>query len=260
VLPLRDENPTSRTAFVTIALIVVNIAIYFGIQLPKSGNTSEDVTFTYKYAAVPCEVRSGHPVIAVPVPEPIPANACAVPATGIARPEPIAPHKNVWLAILFSMFLHGSVLHVLGNMLFLWIFGNNVEDQLGPYFYLVFYLVGGFVAALVHIAGNLDSVVPIVGASGAIAAVLGAYFVWFPKARVLTVFLPFFFFIFRLPAVFVLGLWFVTQFLTQSSSGIATLAHIGGFVFGALVALLLRGVGFPRTRVPVPTPPAGLRY
>jgi membrane associated rhomboid family serine protease len=252
VLPLRDENPTSRRAVITVALILINVAIYFGIQLPKSSNTAEEVRFTYEYAAVPCEIRTGHPVVAVPADLPIAPKACAVPATGIALPQPIAPHKNVWLAILFSMFLHGSVLHVLGNMLFLWIFGNNVEDQLGRFFYLVFYLVGGFVAAFVHIASNADSVVPIVGASGAIAAVLGAYFVWFPTARVLTVILPFFFFVFRLPAVVVLGLWFVTQFLTQTSSGIATAAHIGGFVFGALVALLLRSAGFPRQRIPVP--------
>jgi membrane associated rhomboid family serine protease len=254
MLPLRDENPTSRVAVVTIALIVINIAIYFVIQLPKSTNTAEEIRFTYKYAAVPCEIRTGHPVLAVPVQLPISKNACAVPATGIATAQPVAPHKNVWLAILFSMFLHGSVLHVLGNMLFLWIFGNNVEDQLGRFFFLVFYLVGGYVAAFVHIALNLDSVVPIVGASGAIAVVMGAYFVWFPTARVETVILPFFFFIFRLPAVFVLGLWFVTQFLTQSSSGIATAAHIGGFLFGALVALLLKPLGFPRRTVPAPAP------
>ncbi len=259
MLPLRDENPTARLAVVTVALIVINIAIYFAIQLPKSSDTAEETRFTYEYAAVPCEIHTGHPVVAVPVELPIAPNACAVPATGIVSPQPVAPHKNVWFAILFSMFLHGSVLHVLGNMLFLWIFGNNVEDQLGRFFYLAFYLVGGFVAAFVHIAANLDSVVPIVGASGAIAAVMGAYFVWYPRARVLTVILPFFFFVFRLPAVIVLGLWFITQFLTQSSSGIATLAHIGGFVFGALVALVLKAAGFPRQLVPA-TGHEGARY
>src|SRR5207237_7250891 len=222
MLPLRDHNPTSRVAIVTLALIVINIAIYFVIQLPKSTNTADEVRFTYEYAAVPCEIHPGHPVVAVPAELPISKNACAVPATGISVPQPIARHKNVWLSILFARFMHGSVLHVLGNMLFLWIFGNNVEDQLGRFLFLVFYLVGGYVAAFVHIALNLDSTVPIVGASGAIAAVMGAYFVWFPTARVETVILPFFFFIFRLPAVFVLGLWFVMQFLTQTSSGIAT--------------------------------------
>ena len=138
------------------------------------------------------------------------------------------------------MFLHGSILHVLGNMLFLWIFGNNVEDQLGPFWFLVLYLVGGVVASLVHILGNLDSTSPFLGASGAIAVVMGAYIVWFPRARVLTLVpIVFIFLPVRLPAIVVLGLWFVLQFFTQSSSGIATLAHIGGFVFGMLVAFVL---------------------
>ena len=125
-------------------------------------------------------------------------------------------------------------------MLFLWIFGNNVEDQLGPSGSSSLYLVGGIVASLVHIAGNLDSASPFLGASGAIAVVMGAYIVWFPARGSLTlvpivlIFVPV-----RLPAVVVLGLWFVLQFLTQSSSGIATLAHIGGFVFGVLVAFVL---------------------
>ncbi len=247
MLPLRDDNPTSRTAYVTIALIVVNVAIYFFVQLPKS-NGPDETRFTYEYAAVPCEIDTGRPLIVVPVGQAVPtADAkCFLPATGIDAPQPFTPHKNVWLAVLYSMFLHGSVLHVLGNMLFLWIFGNNVEDQLGRSAYLAFYLAGGFVAAGVHIAANLDSTVPIVGASGAIAAVMGAYFVWFPTARILTVILPIF--VFRLPAVLVLGLWFVMQLFTQTSSGIATLAHVGGFVFGALIALGLRTVGLPRSR------------
>ena len=95
MLPLRDENPTSRRAVITIALILLNVAIYFGIQLPKSSNTAEEVRFTYEYAAVPCEIRTGHPVVAVPVQLPIAPNACAVPATGIVAPQPVAPHKNV---------------------------------------------------------------------------------------------------------------------------------------------------------------------
>ena len=133
------------------------------------------------------------------------------------------------------MFLHGSILHVLGNMLFLWIFGNNIEDQLGSIGFLALYLVGGIVASLVYVAGNLHSVTPVLGASGAIAVVMGAYIIWFPRARVLTIILPLFFLPFYLPAAVVLGFWFVLQFFTQSSSGIATLAHIGGFAFGAVV-------------------------
>jgi len=245
VIPIRDENPTARRAIVTILLIVVNIAIYFGIQYPKSGDA--EALFEYRWAGVPCELHTGKPVVFTPD-QTIAPDACAVSASGIAMPQTGFPDKNIWLAIFFSMFLHASILHVLGNMLFLWIFGNNVEDQLGHVGFLVLYLVGGIVASLVHIAGNLDSAAPFLGASGAIAVVMGAYIVWFPRARVLTlipialIFLPV-----RLPAVIVLGLWFVLQFLTQSTSGIATLAHIGGFVFGMLVAFVLaRTAGFPR--------------
>jgi membrane associated rhomboid family serine protease len=244
VIPLRDDNPTARRAVVTILLLLVNIGIYFLIQLPKSEQA--DTVFTYKWAGVPCEVHDGQPIEIVPASEPIPADQCAVGALGIQQPEQPFPDKNVYLAVVYSMFLHGSVLHVLGNMLFLWIFGNNVEDQLGPVAFLAFYLVGGIVASVVHIIGNIDSTTPFVGASGAIAAVMGAYIVWFPKARVLTllgyIILP-------LPAALVLGIWFVLQFFTQSSSGIATLAHIGGFVFGALVAFLLARIAhLPRVR------------
>ena len=252
MIPIRDDNPTSRRAVVTILLIVVNIAIFFAIQLPKSKDA--ETLFEYRWAGVPCELHTGHPVVAVPTGA-IAPTTCSVEADGIARPEPIFPQKNVWLAVFISMFLHASILHVLGNMLFLWIFGNNVEDQLGRFWFLVLYLVGGIVASTVHVLGNLGSASPFLGASGAIAVVMGAYIVWFPRARVLTlvpivlIFVPI-----RLPAVLVLGLWFLLQVFTQSSGGIATLAHVGGFVFGMLVAYVLaRAGGFPRR------PPAAAR-
>lgn len=247
MIPIRDENPTSRTAVVTIALIIVNLVVYFGIQLPKSANA--ETAFDYRWAGVPCEVDTAKPVVAVPEGTLVPKNACAVEATNIVRPQTIFPDKNVYLAVFLSMFLHGSILHVLGNMLFLWIFGNNVEDQLGRFFYLLLYLAGGIVASAVHIAGNLHSTTPFLGASGAIAVVMGAYIVWFPRARVITLIIFLFAIPIRLPAALVLGIWFVTQFLTQSTSGIATLAHIGGFVFGVLVAFVLKELaGFPRPR------------
>jgi membrane associated rhomboid family serine protease len=248
VIPIRDENPTARRAIVTILLIAVNIGIYFGIQYPKHADANAEAVFEYRWAGVPCEVRTGKPIVLVPDGTITPAAACAIPAAGIAAPQRAFPQKNVWLSVVFSMFLHGSILHVLGNMLFLWIFGNNVEDQLGHAGYLLLYLVGGVVASLVHIVGNLDSTTPFLGASGAIAVVMGAYIVWFPRARVLTL-VPIVFILWplRLPAIFVLGLWFLLQFLTQSSTGIATLAHIGGFVFGMLVAFVLaQTAGFPR--------------
>ncbi len=251
MIPIRDENPTARRAVVTIVLIVVNIAIYFGIQFPKHDANAEAL-FEYRWAGVPCEVRTGKPVVLVPDGTILAASACAIPAGGVAAPERAFPDKNVWLAVLFSMFLHGSILHVLGNMLFLWIFGNNVEDQLGRVGFLALYLVGGVVASLVHIRGNFDSTAPFLGASGAVAVVMGAYIVWFPRARILTLVpIVLIFFPVRLPAMIVLGLWFVLQFFTQSSSGIATLAHIGGFVFGMLVAFVLaQTAGFPRRVVP----------
>ncbi len=244
----------------TLLLIVVNIAVYFGIQYPKHSDNAQAL-FEYRWAGVPCELRTGKPVVVVPagfsqggpaVVAPA-ATACSIPAVGISTPQPAFPQKNVWIAVFFSMFLHASILHVLGNMLFLWIFGNNVEDQLGPFCFLALYLVGGIVASAVHVLGNLDSTSPFLGASGAIAVVMGAYIVWFPRARVLTLVpLLFIFFPVRLPAVIVLGLWFVLQIFTQSSTGIATLAHIGGFVFGMLVAFVLaRVAGFPR-RTPAP--------
>ncbi len=247
MIPIRDENPTSRRAVVTIVLILVNLAVYFGIQLPKSPQA--ETAFEYRWAGVPCEVDTAKPVVAVPEGTPVPSDACVVAATNIAQPQTIFPGKNVFLAVFVSMFLHGSILHVLGNMLFLWIFGNNVEDQLGPFFYLLLYLAGGIVASAVHIVGNLHSATPFLGASGAIAVVMGAYIVWFPHARVVTIVLILFWIPFLLPAWLVLGVWFVEQFLTQSTSGIATLAHIGGFVFGAAVAWALKELaGFPRRR------------
>ena len=251
MIPIRDENPTARRAIVTILLIAVNIAIYFGIQYPKHADANADAVFEYRWAGVPCEVRTGKPILIAPEGTLEPSHACVIPAAGISAPERAFPQKNVWLAVVFSMFLHGSILHVLGNMLFLWIFGNNVEDQLGATGFLVLYLVGGVVASLVHILGNLDSTTPFVGASGAVAVVMGAYIVWFPRARVLTLIpIVFIFWPVRLPAIFVLGLWFVLQVFTQSSSGIATLAHIGGFVFGVLVAVALaQAAGFPRQRL-----------
>ena len=157
--------------------------------------------------------------------------------------QEVFPGKNVWLAPLYSMFLHGSLLHLLGNMLFLWIFGNNVEDRFGPIRFLVFYLVTGLVATAAHVAFNTGSTVPMIGASGAIAGVMGAYIVWWPRARVLSLIPVLFFFGFvELPAAVVLGIWFGMQFLTNPNEGIAWLAHVGGFAAGAAIAYALRNV------------------
>ena len=155
------------------------------------------------------------------------------------------------------MFVHAGPLHIAGNMLFLWVFGNNIEDTLGPGRYLIFYLLCGVIAGLVHTALNASSVYPTVGASGAIAGVLGAYLVLFPRARVLTIA---FFVIVPLPAVLVLGLWFVLQLFTGPSQqigggGVAWGAHVAGFIAGAILVLLFGGRGRARERREVPPPP-----
>ena len=151
------------------------------------------------------------------------------------------------------MFMHGGLLHIGGNMLFLWVFGNNVEDRLGPIAFTLFYVFTGIVATGAHVALNLDSTVPMIGASGAIAGVMGAYLVFWPHARILSV-VPLFFILqfVRLPAGVVLGLWFVMQFFTNPNSGVAWAAHVGGFVAGALIALGLRP--FQSSSRPHPAP------
>jgi membrane associated rhomboid family serine protease len=138
------------------------------------------------------------------------------------------------------MFMHGSILHIAGNMLFLWVFGNNIEDRMGKVAFVLFYLAGGLAAALAHIFVQPDSTVPVVGASGAIAAVMGAYLVLFPDAPIRTIII-FYFILFRdISAKWLLGFWFVSQFFVNPNEGVAWVAHVGGFVFGALVALLFR--------------------
>lgn len=167
----------------------------------------------------------------------------------------------VMLTLATSVFLHAGWLHILGNMLFLWVFGDNVEDRLGHVAYLLFYLVGGMVASLAQIAIDPQSLVPIVGASGAVAAVLGAYFIWYPGATV-NVIIPFFVLIFiplPVPAILMIGLWFAQNLLAGYASlgtaigpegGVAFFAHIGGFVFGIVMAILLFNVGRRRKRSP----------
>jgi membrane associated rhomboid family serine protease len=223
---------------------------------------SQEVEFLARHAAIPCEVVHAKPI----------SNQLSQQCDGqLAIPglpgstEPF-PHKNVFLALVVSMFLHGSWFHVLGNMLFLWIFGNNIEERLGPVGYSVFYLVAGVVAAFAHIATQANSTVPVVGASGAIAGVMGAYLVLYPKARVLTI-IPLFIFLqfVYLPAYVVLIGWLILQFFTNPNTGVAVAAHIGGFIFGAAVGLFRRGTAQPAGPLPPGPPPpdwgfGGRRY
>lgn len=227
MVPLRDENPTEITPYVTYGLIIVNIVIFlYELTLPDRQLTQ----FFYSWAVVPCQL----------------SNICPIAARLPASPFP------EWVTLITSQFLHGGFLHVAGNMLFLWIFGNNVEDRLGHVKFIIFYLTCGVLAALTQWYFSSNSAVPSLGASGAIAGVMGAYILRYPKAQVLTL-LPLGFFIttVRLPAVFFLGWWFVQQALYGIASlnapanigmeggGVAYWAHAGGFVFGAILGPLL---------------------
>ena len=174
VIPLHDDNPTTRRPVVTILLIAVNLFVFAFLQ-PHDGGSAE-ARFDYEHAAIPCEISHGTPLTV----EEVTTGRCG--GLGAQSPE-IFSDKNVYLAALVSIFLHGSWLHVLGNMLFLWVFGNNVEDRLGPIGFLVFYLFVGMVATLGHVAADPGATVPLVGASGAIAGVMGACLVFWPRAR-----------------------------------------------------------------------------
>lgn len=239
MIPLKDYNPTSRPAVVTMGLIGLCVVIYLLVQPHRT--QVDDAEFSFKHAAIPCEVTHGRPLSDEEVTETQSGEGSdqACSATSPAS-VPRFPDKPIYLAILYSMFLHGGLLHIAGNMLFLWVFGNNIEDVMGPVGYLGFYLVAGLVAAAAHIAVQPASSVPIVGASGAIAGVMGAYLVLYPNVKIRSVVIFYFLLIRDISAKWLLGFWFVTQFFTSPSSGVAWMAHVGGFVFGAVVGLLLR--------------------
>ena len=153
------------------------------------------------------------------------------------RPIRSFPGKHVLFAVLASMFFHANILHIAGNMFFLWMFGDNVEDRLGRSAYAIFYLVGGVAAAVGHVLSDTGSIVPVVGASGAIAAVMGAYLVQSPKARLTAIVPPLFFLPFRIPAWIFLIEWLVLQFFTSADSGVAWVAHVAGFATGGAGAV-----------------------
>ena len=215
-IPLKDENPTQRFPVVTVVLITLNVLIFlYQIFSPQGLQYS-----IYRMGAIPYEITH---------------------FTTISQLPRISPP----LTLLTSLFLHGSFLHLFGNMLYLWIFGNNIEDFLGPFRYILFYFLSGLGASLVHIIFHPSSMIPMIGASGAIAGVLGAYFLLYPGARVLTLV---FFWILPVPAFFILGLWFVAQVMNIGiGGGVAWFAHVGGFLIGvALIRIYVKRRRIPR--------------
>jgi membrane associated rhomboid family serine protease len=235
VIPLKDDNPTRRFPVVTILLIAINVYVYFLVQRPYDERSNE-VRFNYSYAAIPCEVVDREPLSEEEISRTLELGDTEACVRDDVTP-PVFPDKNVFLSLLYSMFLHGSILHIAGNMLFLWIFGNNIEDRVGIPAYIGFYLAAGVIASAAHILVQPNSTIPVVGASGAVAGVMGAYLLLFPNVRIRSLV---FFFVVAVRAKWLLGIWFVSQFFTNPSAGVAWVAHVGGFAFGALVALMLR--------------------
>ena len=220
----------------TVALIAISVAVFFFVQPAGDLETSE---FLYERAAISCEILSG---------DPLSVNEIRSGACGESGSE-VFPSKSVIVSLFTSMFLHAGIAHLLGNMWILWIFGNNVEDRTRGFRFIRFYLGAGLVATLTFVAVNPTSTVPLIGASGAIAGVMGAYLILFPGARVISIIPPLFFLPFRVPAVLFLLIWFGTQFLISSDAGsVAWEAHVGGFVAGAAFALLRRNSLRPMMR------------
>lgn len=237
MIPLKDYNPTRTFPVVTLVLIAACVAIFVFVQ-PK-GSDVDDARFSYETAAIPCEVVEGRPLSRGEVRDTFEGDTEACDSD----PETPAsfPGKSVYLAVLYSMFLHGSWLHLAGNMLFLWVFGNNIEDTRGKVPYLIFYVLAGLAATAAHVAVQPNSTVPVVGASGAIAGVMGAYMVLYPNVPIRSlVFLGFFVTFVDVTAKWLLGAWLVLQFFTNPAEGVAWVAHVGGFVFGVAAGLLWR--------------------
>ena len=248
MLPIADENEHGHgPAVVSLAFIGLNIAVFLLLQ--GAGGPSGEA-FTYGYSAVPFEITHGVDLVG--------PSEITVGDESVQIPQEPGPYP-IWLTLLTSMFMHGGWLHLAGNMLFLWIFGDNVEHRIGHIPYLAFYLVAGVIASFAQILVNTDSYIPTLGASGAISGVLGAYLVMFPTNRVTVLFLRF---PMRVPAIVAIGLWAVFQFISgigafavtdETGGGVAYMAHIGGFIAGVVAGLVFRAI-FSEPRRPRGTP------
>jgi len=259
MFPLKDNIPLARLPLITVALVAINVIVYL-LEIRHGGSflggPSENVAV--RWGAIPYEFT--HPgdhcnLVGVRTLEGLGSTVVCQGQRGVVGTPPAQP--ATWATAFTSMFLHGSFLHIFGNMLFLAIFGPTVEDAMGRGRYLSFYLLGGLVALGAQVLVRPDSTIPTLGASGAIAAVLGGYVLLYPRARVLTlVFMIFFVTIVEVPALLLLGLWFVVQLLFGAAGlagpiggdeGVAYFAHVGGFLFGALVVRIFVGRGRPES-------------
>lgn len=234
IFPIGDDNSDRTTApILNYLLIAINILVFVLLQ---GGGTNDK--FTYAYSTVPQEIKTGKDVVG---PSP---NVVGTQPTATLQPTP----SPVYITLLTSMFMHGGWMHLLGNMLFLWIFGDNLENRMGRFRYLIFYLVTGLIASLAHVFSTFafgdDPYIPSLGASGAISGVLGGYLVLFPKRQVKVILLRM---LTTVPAIVAIGMWFVLQLVQafgviaagpQSGGGVAFMAHVGGFVAGLILVKL----------------------
>lgn len=224
-IPIRDDNPTIRKPYLTVTLMVVNTLVFlYSVSL---GSRGYDL-FVIEFGFIPYELVTGKEL-----------------TWQLAQSPYLTPFT--------SMFMHGGWMHLIGNMLFLWIFGNNIEDYLGPVKFVIFYIISGLMAIALYTLFGPQSRVPLVGASGAIAGVMGAYMVLFPRARVTVLFIFIFIQFLVLPAKLVLGIWFVYQLVmsftgSATGGGVAWMAHVGGFVFGYALLRIITAVRGPGAR------------
>ncbi|MDQ3955139.1 MAG: rhomboid family intramembrane serine protease [Actinomycetota bacterium] len=256
LIPISDANPTRRFPVMTLILIALNVVAFF--QTPGLGQSAESSAYFFENAPIVCQLTDTCPAGTIPV------------GPDVETSIPERDLVSFLVSVVFSTFLHAGWLHIIGNMLFLWVFGNNIEDYLGRMKFVLFYLLGGLAASFSHIAwtmfnssdtctnADFAACIPSVGASGAVAAVMGSYMLLYPRARI-NVLVPIFFFItmVQMSALAVLAIWFAYQFFIayQDIAGItevAWAAHVGGFVFG-LIAIFLLG-GRPHRPPPVLQP------
>lgn len=246
-----DDRRLTGVAYVTIGLILANLAVFFFLQ-----QAGANEAFTYGWSVIPQEITTGEDLTA--------NQTLTVRGRDVSIPQAPGP-EPIYLTILSAMFMHGGLMHLFGNMLYLWIFGDNVEHRFGSFWFLGLYLGAGLAATFAQIALDPEGVVPNLGASGAISGVLGAYLVLFPRNRVYTIF---FYTVVAVPAIVAIGIWIVFQFINgygafvasaETAGGVAYGAHIGGFVAGVVLALIMKFF-IDKPRSEVPTEKYGERY